>query len=55
MTNEEVLFIVDALKEIIANKINWEKDFKYNCATNEFDRIEKSNIELPDFNKILSL
>ena len=55
MTNEEVLYIVDALKKIITNKTVWEKDYRYNPATNEFDRIEKSNIELPDFNKILSL
>ncbi|SKB71660.1 Selenocysteine lyase/Cysteine desulfurase [Salegentibacter holothuriorum] len=55
MTNKEVLYIVDALKKIIENKNDWAKDYRYNPATNEFDRVEKSKVNLPDFNKILSL
>jgi selenocysteine lyase/cysteine desulfurase len=55
MTNKEVLFITDALKEVVENKSEWEKDYTYNPATNEFDRVEKSKVELPDFNAILSL
>jgi selenocysteine lyase/cysteine desulfurase len=55
MTNKEVLFITDALKEVVEHKNEWEKDYTYNPATNEFDRVEKSKVELPDFNAILSL
>ncbi|SHF73996.1 Selenocysteine lyase/Cysteine desulfurase [Salegentibacter echinorum] len=55
MTNKEVLLITDALKEIVKNKAEWEKDYTYNPATNEFDRVEASAVELPDFNAMLSL
>ena len=37
MTNEEVLFICDAIKQVVLNYQNWQKDYKYNSATNEFE------------------
>lgn len=37
MANNEVHFIIDALKEIINNRETWSKDYTYNSTTNEFD------------------
>ena len=41
MTDEEVLFIVNAIEELANNHQNWATDYKYNSATNEFTYIHK--------------
>jgi selenocysteine lyase/cysteine desulfurase len=37
MTDEEVLFFMHALKEIVANHREWKKDYIYNPKKNEFE------------------
>lgn len=39
MTDDEVYFIVDALKQIVKNIDNWEKDYTYNSSDNEYHHI----------------
>lgn len=39
MTDDEVRYITDSLKEVIRNIENWKKDYKYNTGTNEFENI----------------
>lgn len=39
MTNEELLFICDAIEEVVLNYKNWQKDYRYKAATNEFESI----------------
>jgi selenocysteine lyase/cysteine desulfurase len=36
MTNNELLFIIDAIRETVENIKEWEKDYVYNNHTNEF-------------------
>ena len=36
MTNEELLFIINAIKDIIENVEEWQNDYKYDQKTNEF-------------------
>ncbi|MBU1719593.1 MAG: aminotransferase class V-fold PLP-dependent enzyme, partial [Bacteroidetes bacterium] len=36
MTNDEVLFFADALKQVVKNAGKWEKDYTYSSKTNEF-------------------
>lgn len=46
MTNKELLFIINSIKEIVDNCKDWEKVYRYNCVTNEFDSlIVKETIE----------
>lgn len=46
MTNDEVYFICDAIKKTASNYKEWQKDYKYNPATNEFESlIQPDNIE----------
>ncbi|MBE8728268.1 aminotransferase class V-fold PLP-dependent enzyme [Flavobacterium hungaricum] len=39
MTNEELLFICDAIQNVALNYKTWQKDYRYNTATNEFESI----------------
>lgn len=39
MTNEELLFICNAVKEIASNIENWKKEYQYSPSTNEFDNL----------------
>lgn len=46
MTNAELLFITNSVKEIVSNIENWQKAYQYNPVTNEFDNISiKETIE----------
>ncbi len=36
-TNQELLFICDAIKEVAKNIEDWQKDYTYNPQSNEFD------------------
>jgi selenocysteine lyase/cysteine desulfurase len=48
MTNSELLLITDAIRDIIENIEEWERDYKYNRLTNEFYHSKDE-----DFNKIV--
>ncbi|MFH7015544.1 aminotransferase class V-fold PLP-dependent enzyme [Flavobacterium sp. FlaQc-47] len=39
MTNEDVLFIADAIQKVVLNHKEWQKDYQHNSATNEFESI----------------
>ncbi|MEN8191925.1 MAG: aminotransferase class V-fold PLP-dependent enzyme [Bacteroidota bacterium] len=43
MTNNELHFIMDAIKEIVLNIIEFQKDYKYNPENNEFYHKNESN------------
>ncbi len=45
MTNEEALFISDAIKQLAENHNEWSKDYSYNGKTNEFEHRDFSNLE----------
>ena len=48
LTNDEVRFILDAIKEIVKNIQNWQKDYVYHAHKNEYyhkNRNEKENID----------
>jgi hypothetical protein len=36
MTNDELLYITDAIKQTVENAEEWKKDYCYNNHTNEF-------------------
>ncbi len=36
MTDQEILFVLDALRQLAANFREWSRDYKYNVHTNEF-------------------
>jgi len=39
--NEEVLFISDAIQKVVLHHKEWQKDYQYNTATNEYESIIK--------------
>jgi hypothetical protein len=39
MTDDEIYFITNAIREIVKNIDRWEKDYQYNSHTNEFHHI----------------
>jgi len=41
MTNEELLFICDAIQKVSLHYEEWQKDYQYNPCTNEFDNVIK--------------
>ena len=41
MTNNEVLFISDAIKQIVLHHKEWQKEYQHNSATNEYESIVK--------------
>jgi len=45
MTNDDLLFCIDALREIIKNAEVWGKDYTYNVHTNEFNNKFSGNAE----------
>ena len=44
MTNEEIYFITNAIKEIVENADEWQKDYKYDNHKNEFFHIRGSAV-----------
>ena len=42
MTDDELLYITGAIKEIIIKAEEWKKDYSYDCHTNEFNHISFS-------------
>jgi selenocysteine lyase/cysteine desulfurase len=45
MTNDEVLFICNAIKKVVLNHREWQKDYLHNPATNEFEYLLEETIE----------
>jgi selenocysteine lyase/cysteine desulfurase len=46
MTNEELLFICDAIQQVAQNYQEWQKDYQYNSSSNEFENVVfEENIE----------
>jgi hypothetical protein len=41
MTDEELYFIIDAIKQVQQNHIEWRKAYTYNNKTNEFKHIDE--------------
>ncbi len=52
MTNDELYFIINSIKEIVENIEDWEKDYKYSNETNEYYHINSKNIPVEDWFKI---
>ncbi|MCX6229904.1 MAG: aminotransferase class V-fold PLP-dependent enzyme [Bacteroidetes bacterium] len=44
MTNEELYYIIDAIKQIRAHHTEWGKDYEYNKHTNEFQHNKKTRV-----------
>jgi hypothetical protein len=36
MTNEEVLYVLDAIEQVVLHYQEWKKDYVYDADTNEF-------------------
>jgi len=45
MTDDELLFTINSIKEIINNAENWSKDYSYNSHTNEFINKFSENLD----------
>lgn len=45
MTNEEVQYILNALRAIVSNHDEWKEDYTYNSENNEFYHKKSTNIE----------
>ncbi len=43
MTDEELLFITDAIKQVSVHHLEWKKDYLYNKRTNEFKHISEGS------------
>ena len=43
MTNDEIYFIMNAIKQIVVNKTDWIKDYIYDSRKNEFYHNQKRN------------
>jgi selenocysteine lyase/cysteine desulfurase len=55
MTNDELLLIMDAIKQTIENIADWQKDYEYDRHTNEFNHNtfhKKNKNEISDWYKL---
>jgi len=43
MTDKELHYIIDAIKQVSVHQLEWEKDYLYNKHTNEFKHINESS------------
>lgn len=43
MTNDELYFVINGIKEIVANIDEWEKDYKYLVSKNEFVNMKSTD------------
>lgn len=55
MKDEDIYYMVYAIKEIIKNIDNWKKDYAYQPDCNEFVNIKYSSTEINCINKIFEL
>jgi hypothetical protein len=45
MTNNEIYYITDAIKQIVNNIDDWKKDYTYSSHNNEFYHVSKNGKE----------
>jgi len=55
MTNDELHFILDAIRQTIENAEKWKKDYFYDRHTNEFQHIKFSEKDGTDFSRWFTL
>jgi selenocysteine lyase/cysteine desulfurase len=55
MTDDELLFIMDTIRQTVENAENWKKDYCYDKHTNEFYHSEFSEKNCSDFSKWFTL
>ncbi len=55
MTNNEIYYITDAIKQIVNNIDEWEKDYTYSSQNNEFYHVSKNGREEDEITKWFSL
>lgn len=55
MTNDELLFIIDAIKQTTENAGLWEKDYNYDRHTNEYHHKSSTKGTVSDFKKWFTL
>jgi hypothetical protein len=55
MTDDELLFILDAIKQTVENADKWKKDYLYDMATNEFIHREFPELSDSDFHRWFKL
>jgi len=55
MTNDELLFILDAIRQVAENADKWEKDYSYDKHTNEFHHIKFPEKKDTDFSRWFDL
>ena len=48
MTDAEVIFITQAIKEIVENQKEWASEYSYNPASNEFDSPKQGDSRLKE-------
>ena len=53
MSDQELQFIIEALKLVVENQKPWSSDYDYNCITNEFDPLYDFNESQDKFKNIL--
>ena len=53
MTNEELEYCANAIREISLYGSEWAKDFEYNPKTNEFDKKQKEKLTTDDLSSLL--
>jgi len=50
-TNDELYYIIDAIKEIVKNIFLWEKDYNYSASKNEYSHINSNGKEIQHIEK----
>lgn len=55
MTNDELLFILDAIRQTVENADKWKNDYSYDRHTNEFRHCKFPEKEDPDFSRWFNL
>ena len=55
MTNDELLFITDAIRQTIENAEEWKKDYCYDRHTNEFTHCKSSSKNISDYSAWFNL
>jgi hypothetical protein len=55
MTNDELLYIIDAIGEIATNRQKWQSDYQYDKATNEFYHRDQKELIPIDLNNLYDL
>ena len=55
MTNEELLYIIDAIRQSVENVAEWKNDYDYDRHTNEFNYKYSSPGVMPYLKKWFNL